>query len=85
MAHRFGCAFNPRLNCPAGTLACRNCGYAFVEFSEAKKAVQNEYNYSDKELNRGQINIKIWCPQCAVADGRVDDISEVAGEFYWEV
>lgn len=70
---------------PDASLACRNCGYALVEYSEAKKAVQKEYSYSDEELDSGANTIKVWCPQCAVADGRVDDIGEVEGEFYWEV
>lgn len=70
---------------PDASLACRNCGYALVNFATAKAAVQKEYNYSDEDLESGQNTIKVWCPTCAVSDGRVDDRSEVEGEFYWEV
>ncbi len=67
------------------SLACRNCGYALVEFGVAKAAAQKEYNYPDEDLDSGLHTIKVWCLQCAVADRRIADISEVKGSFYWEV
>lgn len=78
--------FEPPVEIEAdASLACRNCGHALVEFAKAKAAVQKEYNYSDVDLDSGLHTIKVWCPQCAVADGRVDDASEIEGQFYWEV
>lgn len=68
-------------------LSCRNCGHDLIEFNEAAKAVQTKCRYTTEELasRSAPPHIHVWCPDCAVSDGRIDDISEVSGEFHWEI
>lgn len=73
------------MNNEMSKLACRNCGYELVEFEAAIAAVQLEYRYLREEFEESKATIQVWCPACAVADGRVDELSEVDDDFYWEV
>ncbi|GIV81851.1 MAG: hypothetical protein KatS3mg051_1205 [Anaerolineae bacterium] len=66
-------------------LSCRGCGYPVVDESEAVEAVLREYNLSPE---RAAEAVRVWHPDCAVADGQLDDPSEAEGGesgFYWDI
>ena len=65
---------------------CRNCGYDLVEREVVVDAVQELYLYTEAELQDGPPSVRVWCPDCAVADGRIDEVDESASpDFHWEV
>lgn len=65
---------------------CRNCGYEVAEWSEVKKAVMREYNFTDEELEDGKIVVRVYHPDCAVSDGRIEegDQGNLPDPFYWD-
>jgi len=64
---------------------CRNCGYEVVSWDAVKAAIQKDYDFTNDELDEGKIAVRVYHPDCAIADGRIDDESECDGlSFYWE-
>ena len=65
---------------------CRNCGSEVTDRNTIQAAVQQQYNFTNEEFNTDKIIVKAWHPDCAIADGRIDDKSELDEglNFYWE-
>lgn len=63
-------------------LTCRACGSEVTDLETAKALVKRDYTYTDEELEAGAV--KVWHPDCAVADGRLDKAADTTDPFYWE-
>jgi len=63
---------------------CRNCGGTVAAWAAVKAAIQEEFSFTDDELESA--DIAIFHPDCAVADERIAAIEDLDGAaFYWEV
>ncbi|GIV82686.1 MAG: hypothetical protein KatS3mg051_2040 [Anaerolineae bacterium] len=66
-------------------LCCRACGYPVVDEDIAIEAAANEYNLPIEVIAE---SVRVWHPDCAVADGQIDEPSEAEGGesgFYWDI
>ena len=62
------------------TLTCRACGSAACSRFDAEELVGKNYKLFESS------EIRVWHPDCAVGDGRVDSIDDLDGDqFYYEI
>lgn len=64
---------------------CRNCGCDVATWEAVKAAIMAEYTFTEEELDDGNIVVHVYHPECAVADERIDNVTDLDGApFYWE-
>lgn len=67
-------------------MICQNCGGKATSRGTAQSAIQEQYNFTDQEFEDDKVIVRVWHPDCALADHRIDNKGELDDglDFYWE-